>query len=266
MNNFKTNYDGGLPLVLDDFRWMHSITTEAFKSVLSSFGITDQQTFIFSGCQRSVAGGIVTITEGYVSIGGEPCHVLEHSYPEPTGGDVEFWVIDTSYDASGAKVFQNTTLNETYEIRKGKISVGASVPPGNTSYSNTNTIHELIHSNLPLDTWHQLTTQTISPPVLLDGSYAVEYRKDLSGFIHFSGQYHTGEDPGSGIVDVLIATLPAGYRPAVNKLYPISTINASSAGSNMIQIGSNGEVRIKVLDADYVNLFDFSQITPFEAV
>ncbi len=264
MNNFTT-YDGGLPLVLNDFRWMHSITTEAFKGVLSAFGVTAQETFIFSGCDRSVSGGLVTITEGYVSIGGEPCHVSEHTYPEPTG-NFEYWVIDTSTDASGTKVFQNTTVNETYEVREGKIAIGASVPPGNTSYADTPTIHELIHSNLPTESWQTLLSQTITLPTLLNGNYSIQYRKDLSGFVHMTGKYHTGEDPGSGVVNILIATLPVGHRPAITKTFNIVVINTSTTGDNVIEIGSNGEVRVKFYNSGFVNLLDFSQIPPFEAV
>ncbi len=149
MNNFKTDYDGGLPLVLDDFRWIDEGYRKAFYGIMSAFGVTDQETFILSGCTRSVSSGTVSITEGYVSIGGEVCYVPPHSYSEPGGGDVEFWVVDLSFDSAGLKTFQNSSLNNAYEVRSAVVSVGSVVPPGSTSYGDTKTIFQIMAEKIP---------------------------------------------------------------------------------------------------------------------
>lgn len=148
MNKFKTLYNGGLPLTLDDFRWIDDSYRSALYGILSGFGVADQTTFILSGCAKTISGGIVTIAEGYVSLGGEICFVPTHTYSEPTGGDVDYWVLDLSYDSAGNKVFQNSDLNSTYEVRVAQLTVGSTVPAGSTSYALTKTFFGIIEEKL----------------------------------------------------------------------------------------------------------------------
>lgn len=264
MNIFKTNYNGGLPLVLDDFRWIDSGYRQAFRGIMSAFGVTDQYTFIISGCERTVNAAVVTIAEGYVSIGGEICYVPEHNYSEPTGVTVEFWTILSSYDATGSKVFQNSSVNDAYEIRTGKISVASSVPSGSTSFEDTKTIHELIHEKLPVDSWHNVLTENITTADFLNGIYKIDCKKDLSGFVHLRGLKHI-EDQTAGVADDLITTLPVGYRPIVQKQFVIGVIIGTEVGMNIVDILTNGEVRVKMWHTAFTSLLDFSQIPPFES-
>lgn len=147
MNKLKTDYSGGFPVKLDDLRWVDNSIRTSLKGILSAFGVADSTAIKLSGCNRTVSVGIVTISEGYVSIGGEVCYVPEHTYSNPSLGQSEYWGIDITYDGAGTKTFQNESVNDTYEVRIGKISVG--IPPlGTTTYQNTKTIYEIINSNI----------------------------------------------------------------------------------------------------------------------
>ena len=264
MNNFKTDYNGGLPLVLDDFRWIDEGYRKAFYGIMSAFGVTDQYTFILSGCQRSVNTAIVTIAEGYISIGGEICHVPAHSYSEPTGGDVEFWVVSTAYNAAGTKAFQNGSLNDSYETRTGQISVAAVVPPGDTLYGDTKTVHQIILESLPRDIWHNVYALTILAGEIGAGTYNVDYKLDLSGNITFRGVFPSLEDPVQGSVNILMFTLPLGLRPTVKKYMSITATSTTTSFPNRIEFDTNGEVRWRTSDTDNFSYLDFSQIVPFE--
>lgn len=148
MNNLKTTDLGGFPLRSDDFRWSYQAMKDAFKGIMSSYGISNSTAVVLSGCTRSVASGTVTIAAGYISIGGEVCYVPAHSYPAPVGTQKEYWVINVSYDNNGLKTFQDASTHDTYEVRIGKIAVASTVPSGFTRYDLTKTIFEVINTKV----------------------------------------------------------------------------------------------------------------------
>lgn len=267
MNNFKTTDNGGLPFVLDDFRWIDSGYREAFKGIMSAYGVADSTAVIISGCARTVASGTVTIAEGFVSLGGEICYVPTHTYAEPTGGQVEYFDLNVTYDPVGNKPFQSTSNFDTYEKRACKITVASSVPAGYTLYSDAKTIFQLIRVGINLDTWHTLTAQTL-PTVTIPGTYQSQYKKDSSEFVHLSGKWYV-EDVGVGAVNELITTLPLGYRPSQNKMYAVANeANAVTGAIDFatITIQTNGEIRLKSVGGSFVYIVEFSQIPSFEAI
>jgi microcystin-dependent protein len=148
MNNIKTDYIGGFPLKLDDFRFGHDAVLEAFRGIMSTYGIDNSTAVILKGCARSSAAGTTSIAEGYVSIGGEICFVPAHSYPDPSGGEQEYWILESTFDVAGLKQFQNLTNNDTYEVRVGKVTKAVGVPSGHTIYSSTKTIFQIISENI----------------------------------------------------------------------------------------------------------------------
>jgi microcystin-dependent protein len=147
MNKLQTTENGGFPFRLDDIRWMQNGLAQAFKGIMSSYGVLNSTAVILSGCVRTSASGTVTVTEGYVSIGGEICYSPAQSYPAPTLSQNEWWVIDVSYDSTGLKTFQDASNHDTYEVRTAKIQVGTTVPSGFTKYSDTKTIFDVINAN-----------------------------------------------------------------------------------------------------------------------
>jgi hypothetical protein len=147
MNNLKTTNIGGFPLQLDDFRFVNDSVLEAFRGIMSTYGIVDS-VVVLSGCKKTTFGGTTTISSGYVSINGEICLVPSHSYPVITGGEVEYWTVDVSFDSEGLKEFQDGTMNNTYEVRIGKVVKGASVPVDHTPFSSSLDVFQVIADNI----------------------------------------------------------------------------------------------------------------------
>lgn len=266
MNLFKTTDNGGLPLVLNDFRWIDAGYREAFKAIMSSYGIDDSMTVILNGCERNVVSGTVTISEGYVSLGGEICFVPEHSYADPVG-TFEYWDLNLSFDADGYKTFQSTSNFETYQRRIAKITVASSIPPGYSEYSATENVFEIIRRKIPRDAWNQFKNYTVPPSDYFPGVYSLECKLDFDGFVHLQG-LQVFEDLADGAINVLIGTLPVGYRPSKTVTRLISNMNSSVIiGQTLIEIATNGEIRAKVVkDLAFAERWDLDQITPFEAV
>lgn len=268
MNLLKTTDNGGFPLTLNDFRWIDQGYREAFKAMMSGYGVDDSTAVIISGCERTVASGTVTIAAGFISIGGEICLVPSHTYPEPTIGQVEYWDLFNTFDVTGLKVFQSTLDYDTYQVRVGKITVASSLPAGYTAYSNTKNIFQITRVKINTDSWHTLANIVVGSGGLIPGTYLSQFKKDSAEFVHITGLVYT-EDLGVGAVDYLIGTLPVGYRPANQLRFVIGTEGHPTTGIvsfATIVIDTDGEVRVKTLDTGPAFILDMCQITPFEGV
>ena len=144
-----------------------------------------------------------------------------------TDDSFEYWTITESFDANGDKTFFNAVTNQTYLIRTAT-GGGGSIPAG---------------------------------------TYEFDYKKGADGFIHLRGTYPI-EDIGSGAVNELIGTLPTGFRPAKvqKQVISIGTDVSGNVKFSTIEIATNGEVRIKTSGGLFVQIFNFDEFSPFEAV
>ena len=215
MNGLKTTDNGGFPFQLDDLRWIDSGIREAFKGIMSAYGIDDSTAVILSGCQRS-GGGTVSLTEGYVSIGGEICYVPAQTWPAHAGGtDEEYFVIESTFDPAGSKTFESASVYDTYELRRGKIQTG--VPPaGHTSLSDIRTLHQIAANSMFPDgmimMWSGLASSIPYGWALCDGTGGTP---DLRGRFVVGYDDRT-TDPLNGIWDSDYNTigLSGGYKNA----------------------------------------------------
>lgn len=248
MNYFNTADNGGLPLKNNDFRFFQDAIKDAFKAIYSHTGVTGMQAMVISGCGRTVTGGTVSIDAGYIVIGGEICYVAAQSYTAPISGQVEFWTIHTGADSTGNKAFQNGISHDTYQVRTGLVSVASSVPAGSTSYADSLKM-----------TWQNLVTQTV------DGTnYTIDRIMDFNNRVQLRGNWYR-DDPG-GLNNVLVGTLPVGFRPAQQITFMLQAASTSSAlfARALFTIDANGEIRFRTCESDFTPVvFDFGQIPPF---
>lgn len=242
MNNFKTTDLGGLPLKLNDFRYIHSGIVEIFKGVMSSYGITDSTAIILSGCEKVLDAGNTIILEGYVSIGGEVCYVPTHSYTDPVSGEFEYWMINVDYDSAGTKTFQNLSINETYEVRTGKVQKSTIVPAGFTVYDDALTLFEAIRPKLNIG---EPITLTLEPNINVNQPFTAF--KSIDGIVSFEGSIAlntTGVTGGA----FQVTTLPIGYRPA----YDMHTFYFKDGEHWDMYIGPTGNVYCTIVTASTI--------------
>ncbi len=148
MNTINNNHQGGVPVVLDDFRFTDAAYREAFYGLLSAIGVSPSNTFKISGVNRTVAAGVVTVSEGYVSIEGEICKFPQIQYPVPTMGQVEYFVIETTYDPNGDVQTESGTPIQLYEVRRASIAISATPPAQHTRLQDAKPIlSSNIHDN-----------------------------------------------------------------------------------------------------------------------
>lgn len=148
MNKIETTGIGGIPIVLDDLRFLHASYLEAFKGLASPFGIAAADAIILSGVIRSIVGADVEYTEGYVAYNGEIHHFPAQTYPEPVNPENEYLVVDVTYDVEGLKVFENATSHDTYEVRKVKIVKSDTLPSGGIILADLKRFYDIIRTNI----------------------------------------------------------------------------------------------------------------------
>jgi len=148
MNKLKTTDVGGFPVFLEDLRFLQDSQLEALKGVISPFGIAETDAIILSGIVRSIVGSDVEYTEGYVAYGGEVFHFPAQTYPIPSGGEEEYFLIDVTNDPDGLKVFENAVEYDTYELRKGKMVKSVTLPSGGIILSSLKQFYDVIRTSI----------------------------------------------------------------------------------------------------------------------
>lgn len=205
MKTFKTDDLGGMPLVLDDFRFMQSIHKEAFVAIMKPYAKL-YDVIILDGCERSVTSGNVTIEDGWILYNGVVVKVYQQSYSDTiVSPDFEFWnteEIALSIDNS-VKNFLQPTSNPvtTYFETKGVIDIATS---GTLKYNDTPRFFDILDDmyKFNLDLILQ-NTQVIPPTGFYPGTYKVYYYKDASEQIKLKGEYAFEDlDPGDTLFSI----------------------------------------------------------------
>jgi len=139
MNKLINTDLGGFPFVLDDLRFMDDANREAFKgsffhlidSSLVSDGFLFDKNSVFSAGTIGYITGNLTFPESFCYIDGEiyliPETILSASF---TDGYYYKLEVDTSFDSAGTKTFESTAVNETYQIRRAKLTYTNTIVAG----------------------------------------------------------------------------------------------------------------------------------------
>lgn len=117
MNKFITTDNGGLPIVLDDFRFIDDSVREAFFGIVTAWGVANEDSYILSGCEITL-GVNISVAAGYVVIQGEVYKFNAQSITgsAPAGEEVTL-VINTAFDSAGNKTFDTGGTFDTYQLR-----------------------------------------------------------------------------------------------------------------------------------------------------
>lgn len=129
----------GQSIPVEDFAYQEAATREALYGILSSFGVTNDKGFVFSGCVPTLTdwmnsdpvpikiGDTVAVTAGYISLGGEVLKVVAQSINVPTA-QACYYELEVDTTVAAARVVQGGSDFETQEQRRG-VLVTTSAPP-----------------------------------------------------------------------------------------------------------------------------------------
>lgn len=143
MNKFKTTDVGGLPIVLDDFRFIDDSVRNAFFGTTGAFGNTTQDGYRLQGASVVFNSPNYDVEAGYIVFGGEVFEVLAATVAPPLVGQRLIWAIDSTFDPAGNKTFDSGGTFDTYELRRAHV-ISSVVTPTSLEVLATPTIHEKI--------------------------------------------------------------------------------------------------------------------------
>ena len=170
MDQLVTTNVGGFPLILNDVRWFlgqiasgnHGVY-QAFNNLLRGYG----DNFIVQGCVEGGSPGAVTLTEGWVMLGGELLKVdAQAAFDEATDNT---FIKQSTFNTLGNKDFQNGSNVDTYQENRAVISGsgGTLAYNGNTLSDlrtiaiNGSTIVPLKKKIIDIGDWNMDTTTTV---------------------------------------------------------------------------------------------------------
>jgi len=121
MDKFLSNFSGGVPLQLDDFRWFLSQSGNSgiyayFDELQRDFG----NDLILQGCVVSGTNPNKSLTEGWILLGGEVLKVDAIAGTLDTSTDSHY-IKFTTFDATGQKLLRNGDIVQTFEKARGKL-------------------------------------------------------------------------------------------------------------------------------------------------
>lgn len=170
MNKLITTDIGGFPFVLDDIRFESDATIDAFKGMLSSWGLAEDESYILSGAAITDGGANWNVAEGYISIEGEVLFIPAHSVIKAGGGQATYWVINKSFDPAGLKTFEAGGSFNTYQTRVAELITSGTIPALYTDL-NAKTITEAISEKVA-DTLGVYETIDLNGTAALNGNAA----------------------------------------------------------------------------------------------
>lgn len=251
MKKLITTNNGGMPIVLDDLRFLESSYTEIINAIVAH---DNTNPVIISGCkydkeQLEDTNNLV-MTAGYIYFAGE-IYAVDAVNSALVGSESFYWNITTSYDPAGSKTFQNSAVHNTYQIKKAEVLKSDPIPTGKTAFSATKDIFEVYREGIsdndttdPMDTYINNFVSYINNPFLA--------KKGVSGQVVLSGLIENTS--GISSADKVIGTLKNELRPS-NPVYTKVIVLSNALtylDESMVVIEPSGQVKfISQLSASY---------------
>jgi hypothetical protein len=135
MNKFITTNNGGIPVVLDDLRWLLGQATSGNAGIyqlLTDMLLPYGTDFVISGCVATGTPYPTALSEGWIMLNSEILKVDAQVIAYPN----YFYIKSSAYDSSGAKTTESgTTINTYFKPRAlanrsiGTLTAAGSVSP-----------------------------------------------------------------------------------------------------------------------------------------
>ena len=212
MDKLITTSSGGIPIILDDLRWLtgqesNQAIIQAVEDLLRGEVLSDD--FIVSGLVLSGSNPIKSLTAGWVMLGGDLLQVAARTADIDDSTDNRI-ILSTTNNSAGLKTLLNGSTADTYQQNRGIVS-GTS---GNLDIRTPKRIMDLLD-----DTYKTPTFAAGDYSVTGGGSWTVEagdvatYRFRILGKTMFMEIVIGGSTIGSAPVILTIA-LPESKKTA----------------------------------------------------
>ncbi len=250
---------GKQPITSQDLTYLQNSYIEVLNQLLSEFHEPNNTQYIISGCEILVAAGTITLSPGVIVIEGEAMEVAAQVIAEPVLPNHVYFTVETTYDPTGTRLFQNGITHETWEVKNAKLVSGAALPSNVLDYNKVPNIHNQIRERLKSNSQPWQEIGSYNSPVgglYLPGTTLRRYAMiDCDDFVNFDGVMYS-EDPA---LNQVLFNIPAPFRPLTNRKFNIHQLDASNPDASLIiEIQTNGNVIFRSIQ--YLSIVDLSQI------
>jgi hypothetical protein len=238
MDKLKTNFDGGYPIYLDDYRYFDAAYRHGFESIVKATLGNDSACSLF-GCTVTDSPASFSVSAGAIAFNGEILQVDAHSCVKATG--VYVWLVFTEDDPDGEKELEGGTVIQAYEKRRAKMLDVSNVPEGTASESTfflNYSLYDIYRKNLHLVKKSGWKKATLSDGINHFDDSPVTYCKNAVNQLEIRGSFGV-----ASISNRLIMTLPFGYRPSKQ----ISSFIVDTADVLPMYVDTIGQVHLSSL-------------------
>ncbi|HSW64991.1 MAG TPA: hypothetical protein VLH56_17015, partial [Dissulfurispiraceae bacterium] len=128
MKKLITNINGGMPDLLDNFRWHEAGVIESIEAICRAMAVS-RNTYRLFGAVVTRVSTSVSVTKGVIYHNGELFNVEPASFTAPAT-DTLYWERADHYDPTGQLTFQNAQQHNVYLDRRLVLRhVSGSLPP-----------------------------------------------------------------------------------------------------------------------------------------
>lgn len=265
MNKLNTNFSKPVGFEWDDADWLQESVRDAFYGLLSAFGIDPEDSFILSGCTLTYLGsGIYQVANGWISLNGEILQVVSHTV-DISGSLYPVYKVEETNDPSGAENDIDGGSVECYKIRRGVLEAVAD--PTGRMLALAKSLYQVIYPKIlalteydyemskyvlkEKEDWVKVTPGADYTLTGVASDAQLKYRKDNISNINLIGDIIC--DFATGPPSSNICTLPAGYRPVVERFIKVvqksgsayTVIHAIVKPTGVIELGAsptNGDI------------------------
>ncbi len=164
-------------------------------------------------------------------------------------------VVDTQYGIINTVVIQETFKDSVLRdfVENKTAAVSASVPGDNnyvrwdvaTPGDTSKTLKEaMAHILDPLEDWITVSSEFDSKYEVVSAS-PLRYRKDSNGLVSIEGGFQSASGQGNPAHNDIVLTMPAGYRPTVNRYFQVQTVQSITDPLIVLIAGTTGVFTLK---------------------
>jgi len=248
MDKLKTDLYGGFPFELDDWRWEIDAHRAALSGLLTGIQRAGHGGLIASGLEVTLntMGGVTAVSPGWVIWDGEMFYFPGGQGNSALGPNLHFLAQDIINDPGGMEVFEDGTIQDTYEQRRLKL-VATGIDYWTTAdaeqYMSVGRVSRMQDQLWP-QPWVSVTDY------LGDWSApsGLQVRLEPGGIVRVKGTVVYSGSPTGAIGTLGMFILPPGYRPNGSVMMSAAMFPYSDA-PRVVQVAPNGVVAVSAIQS-----------------
>lgn len=218
MKKFNSNYNGLLPIYLNDIRFMQQCYDEQIEALIAPYcEFTDHNSFILSGCE--IYGP--TYSQGWLVLNGKIYRCPGGSTPTPDASTEVIWSIKTINLTGGAKTPKRVaTTVETWQEDIATLKLGIHGGPNN------------IPALLPkFSDFINLMNDTGWVNIVMSSGWTYSWESRPQIRVRNGVAYLRGFVTRDGSTTGVIGLVPTSFRPSRDCVYHDGSISISTSGN-----------------------------------